>query len=133
MTLPSRIRFASSAADCARGLRCRPLWSAAVRAALHSCRLSMPLRRNGPDAAASVRWSLLVMYENPTTTVILSERSLPAVAGDVKDLYLPRLPAFPSKRDSRVAALILWSPFAMSNPFPFRIGSFIPIRTEHHS
>ena len=31
------------------------------------------------------------MNDNPTIIVILSERSLPAVAGESKDLYLSRL------------------------------------------
>ena len=31
------------------------------------------------------------MNDNSTIIVILSERSLPAVAGESKDLYLPRL------------------------------------------
>src|SRR5690348_10801556 len=106
----------------ARGLHSRPLWSAAVRAALHSFRLSTPLRKSGPGVAASVRRSPYAMSDSSASTVILpalskvegSERSLPAVVGESKDLYLPRLAPLSPNRDSQAGVSFPYSPFAIS-------------------
>ena len=63
---------------------------------------------------ASFTCSLLAMSDPSTTVVILSEHSLPAVAGDAKDLYLPRLAPFSPKRDSQSGVSFPCSPFVMS-------------------
>ena len=56
------------------------------------------------------------MSDTSISIVILSERSLPAVAGDAKDLYLPRLAPFSPNRDSRGEASFTCSLLAMSDP-----------------
>ena len=91
MTLQSRLRLAKGAAHFARGLRSRPLWTAA---ALRRLAFLPPVHPSPPKRAQ--RW-LSAMTDPVTSIVILSERSLPAVAGESKDLYLPRLLPLPAR------------------------------------